>query len=99
MRPGDRVEVEVFFPNPAFSACLLFLGPLVLVLGGMIAWPAAVRAGSQGMGLVVGLAAAALWYAGVAAYDRRLRRDPARRPRLVSWSRSNAAAPPGRERP
>ena len=94
MQVGDVARVEVELPNPAWSALLLFLVPLVLLFAGLGVWMwLGPRPPSQGAGLLVGLALMAAWYGGVALYDRRLRGRGAGQPRLVEWRRPDSAEP------
>ena len=88
LQAGDEVRVEIKLPDPVLSAVMLFLVPLVLVMGGLGLWQWLGPAGAdQAKGLLLGLGLMVLWYAGVAGYDRVLRRRPRHRPRVVQWSR------------
>ena len=85
---GDQVKIEVVLPNPAWSAFILFLMPLVLLMAGVGLWMRfGPKPSNQGKGLLVGLGLMVLWYIGVAVYDRKLRKHPKHQPRVIEWSR------------
>lgn len=87
MAIGDRVEVEIELPNPAWSALVLFLIPLVLLMVGVGLWQwLAPQPSGEGYGLLIGLGLMAVWYGGVTAYDRVLRRNPRHQPKLLNWT-------------
>lgn len=97
LRPGDEVTVEIPGPGIAAAAALLLLVPGALFVAGIAAASALqerhVLPGGDAVALIVALALAALWYAAMAAYDRRLRRSGRRQPRLVEWPEGRSDGP------
>jgi len=81
---GDVVRIEMELPSPAWSAFILFLAPLVLLMSGLGLWQwLGPQPASQGTGLLVGGGLMVVWYVGVAVYDRALRRSPKHEARIV----------------
>lgn len=70
---GDRVEVEVTGPGSLRAACLVFLLPLLGMVGGGIAGTA--LTGSETAGLGIGFAVLVLVYGVTHRYDRSLTRS------------------------
>lgn len=89
LKAGDRVTAEVSLPSPAKSAAVLFLVPMVVFIGTLVA-AEQLRAqdllpGGSGISVLIAFALTALWYVGVAIFDRKLRRSPERRPKIIAW--------------
>ena len=89
VQPGDKVTVEIPVPGPAQSAAILFLVPLVIFIGGLLAAEqlraSGVIPGGGGLSVLVALGLAVLWYVAVGMYDRHLRRSAEHQPRIVDW--------------
>ena len=89
LKVGDRVTVEIPGPGAALSGFLLFLLPLVLFVGGILAGEALRARGVLSLGswfsVALGVVLMAASYALAALYDRRLRRSSSHQPRLVDW--------------
>ncbi len=92
LKAGDRVTVEIPGPGAALSGLLLFFLPLALFIAGVLAGQALARGilpAGRWAPVLLGLLLMVGAYVAAGLYDRRLRRSPNYRPKLVDW--------PGRE--
>ena len=94
IRVGDDVVVEVPTPGVAVSTTLIMLIPALLFIAGVFTATLLQKAklfpGGNVTAFLVGAGLIALWLAGLAVYDRHLRRSPDHRPRIVEWKGRNA---------
>jgi len=101
LKVGDDVTVEIPGPGPGRTAALLLLVPAVLFIAGVLTMSTlqarGAAPGGDGISALAGLILMALWYVGVGRYDRRLRRSPEYRPRLVSWPGQPNGSDAGRQ--
>jgi positive regulator of sigma E activity len=87
VRPGDRVIVEVPGPGPLRGAVVLLLVPLLAFFAGIVLGEWLRARGSVSFdswfSFLLGLLCMAAAYFGAGLYDRRIRRAPATRARIV----------------
>ncbi len=88
LKPHDRVVLEVPTASTLRATVLLFLVPVLLLVGGAVTLHALLAEGDGGgqvSGVAIGIALAATiaWYVGVMIFDRRSRANPERTPRIV----------------
>lgn len=84
---GEKVYVRMWIPSPGWSVSAIFLIPLLCLGLGAGLWTAASSAGiapeSDALALLAGVSLMALWYVGLAVYERRAARSTERAPRIV----------------
>ena len=87
VRPGDRVVVEAPGPGAVQGAVVLLLVPLLAFFAGIVLGEWLRARGSVSLdswfSFLLGLAFMALAYLGAGVYDRRLRRAPETRARII----------------
>ena len=98
LKARDRVVLEVPAVSTLRPAVLLFLVPVLLLVGGAVVLHALLAGADEGgqiNGVAIGIALAGTiaWYVGVMVFDRRSRAEPERMPRIVE----RLPAEPGRE--
>lgn len=103
IRPGDRVAVDIPGPGMARSVMLLLVIPLVAffagaALGEWLRARGSITAGSW-FSFLLALALMALAYLGAGLHDRRIRKAPETRARIIEVLGAPPADTPGGDKP
>ena len=88
LQPRDEVTIEIPSASPLKASVILFLAPMLLLVGFTIAGQLLLAKGEAGQvslpSVGLGLAAMFLWYAGVWWHDRRARPQQDRTSRIIA---------------